>query len=108
MTQEQFNAMLEETGYPVAYDPFPREEEPSLPYITFNITRAQNFYADNMVYYSRPIADVTLLTVIKSPEKEKVLTDVLDNNGITWNKIDEAFEDDESASVYAGFFEVYL
>jgi hypothetical protein len=107
MTLENVITILEQTGYPVAYDHFPRAV-PSIPYIAVTVTGTDNVYGDNGVYKQVMGFQIELCTEIKSPEQEKVLTDVLDANGICWQLLSEAYDADDGVySLLYNFSEVY-
>lgn len=108
MTLGEMLAILEETGYPVAYDHFPKESPPTAPYIALTIPYTDNFYAENKVWKQIARGDIELCTEIKNPQAEKKLTDILDSHNITWQKVSEDFiEDDGVFSIFYEFKEVY-
>ena len=51
MTHEEVKALVEEMGLPYAYDHFAEGESPNPPFICFLYPKAENFGADNLVYY---------------------------------------------------------
>lgn len=108
MTLEEMLTMLEETGFPVAYDHFSTEAPPTVPYIALTIPYTDNFYAENRVWRQIAYCDVELCTEHKDTEAEKKLTDVLDSHNITWQKTSEDFiETDGVFSIFYEFKEEY-
>lgn len=109
MTLQSMIAMLEETGYPVAYDHFPREDQPDVPYIALRFPYSENYFSDDRVYKQLVYAEIELCTRIKDTTAEKKLKDVLNNHHITWQKTSEDFieGDDEVFSVYYEFKTIY-
>lgn len=100
-------SMLEETGYPVAYDHFPVDSPPTVPYIALTLPNSNNFYADNTVRQEIVHCTVELCTEKKDPLVEKTLTDVLNSHGIPWQKTSEEFiENDKLFSIFYEFEEV--
>lgn len=100
--------LLEQTGFPVAYDHFPTESPPTVPYIAITIPYTNNFYAENQVMVQIAHWDIELCTEIKDPKAEKALTDILDSHNITWQKTSEDFiEDDGVFSIFYEFEEEY-
>lgn len=108
MTLKEMIAMLEETGFPVAYGHFPKEAPPTVPYIALTIPYTDNFFAENKVWKQIAYGDIELCTEHKDTEAEKKLTDVLNSHNITWQKTSEDFiEDDGVFSIFYEFEEVY-
>lgn len=108
MTLQDIIEMLEETGYPVAYDHFPKDAPPATPYIAFTIPYTDNFYSDNIVYQQIIYGEIELCSATKDTAAEKKLTDVLDSHGIAWQKASEEFIDDDGLySIFYDFKEVY-
>ena len=108
MTLSDMISMLEQTGFPVAYDHFPTESPPTIPYIALTIPYTNNFYAGNMVWKQIAHCDVELCTEIKDTQAEKALTDILNSHNITWQKTSEDFiEDDGVFSIFYEFEEEY-
>ena len=54
MTLEELAGMLEETGFPFAYDHFAEGESPDPPFICYLLPGSDNFSADGRVYPSIP------------------------------------------------------
>ena len=78
----------------VTYYAWPVGEAPSLPFLCYVETGADNFGADNKVYYSARRIDVELYTQNKSSNDEALVDAALTNAEIFWSK-DEEFLDDE-------------
>ena len=65
MTLAQFAALLKTAGYPVALGHFPTTAPQTPPYVVYITPQADNFAADNRVYYSTPLVQVELYTANK-------------------------------------------
>lgn len=108
MTLSDMISILEETGFPVAYDHFPVESPPTVPYIAVTLPYTDNFYAENKAWKQFAIWNIELCTAVKDPQAEKALTDILDSHNITWQKTSEDFiEDDGVFSIFYEFEEEY-
>ena len=81
--------ILNGSGYEAAYDHF--LSSPGLPYILFRRDMSDNFFADNCVYERVNHWNVILCTEKKETETERTLEAVLDEAGICWQVIDEAY-----------------
>ena len=108
MTLKEIITMLKQTGYPVAYDHFPRAV-PAIPYIAVSMTGTDNVFTDNGVRKQIMGFQVELCTEIKDPAQEKILTDILDANNICWQLTSEAYVPDDGVySLIYNFTEVYI
>ena len=86
MTIEQLAAMLQETGIPFAYDHFAEGESPEPPFICYLLPGSDNFAADGRVYFKINEVRIELYTDKKDVSVEKQVEDVLDGQGIFYNK----------------------
>lgn len=86
MTVEQLAAMLKSTGIPFAYDHFAEGESPEPPFICYLLPGSNNFAADSRAYFKINEVRVELYTDKKDASVEKAVEDVLDNQGIFYNK----------------------
>lgn len=86
MSLEQLSQILKLTGFPVAFQSFPKKEAPAMPYICYSAPEVNNFYADGIVYYSFTRITVELYTVTRDMDVEKKVESVLTTNGISWTK----------------------
>ena len=86
MTIEQLAAMLQETGIPFAYDHFAEGESPEPPFICYLLPGSDNFAADGRVYFRINEVRIELYTDKKDVSVEKQVEDVLDDQGIFYNK----------------------
>ena len=86
MNFEEITAMLDETGYPVAYDHFTEGKAPNPPFIVFLFPRSNNFSADGKVYERINELDIELYTDLKQPDVEAQVEAVLDKHEIFYNK----------------------
>ena len=76
----ELKAMLEQLGYPVAYDHF--NTETSTPFIVFRRYTSNNFFADGKVYKKINHFYVELYTNKKDIELENALENLFDENCI--------------------------
>lgn len=83
---EEIVKILEETGLPFAYDHFVEGECPDPPFICYLVPNSDNFAADGKVYYKINETHIELYTDCKDLSAEQKLEDVLDANGIYYEK----------------------
>lgn len=91
-------AILDETGYPVAFSSFSSEgstQAPALPYIIVMDPSSDNMFADNTVYVQIDEYRVELYAEHKSTAIEKVLEDVFKTYEIPWNKDSDYIESEK-------------
>ena len=86
MKFEEITAMLDETGYPVAYDHFTEGEAPDPPFIVFLFPKSNNFSADGKVYQRIDELNVELYTDVKQPELEARLEAIFDDHELFYEK----------------------
>ena len=85
MELTEFAALLGTLPYPVARDEFPKEINPTMPYITYSVTGTDNFKADNKVYQKVRKADISIYSAGCADEgAQTALEELLDNNDIPW------------------------
>ncbi len=77
MTLSEVTELLKKTGLPVAYESFPENEAPSLPFICYINPEDNNFAADGKVYHSSKVIHVELYTEKRDLEIEKAVEAVL-------------------------------
>ncbi len=94
MTHIEIIEMMEEIGLPYAYDHFAEGESPKPPFICFLYPVAQNFGADNVVYYSCNDLDIELYTDEKNPSLEAEIEEILTEHELYYEK-SEAWIDSE-------------
>lgn len=82
MTLEELAGMLEETGFPFAYDHFAEGESPDPPFICYLLPGSDNFSADGRVYFRISEVRIELYTDRKDPGAEALVETVLDDAGI--------------------------
>lgn len=78
--------LLEESGFPFAYDHFAEGESPDPPFICYLMPASDNFSADGRVYFKADEVHIELYTDKKDPEAERKLEDLFDTSGIFYNK----------------------
>lgn len=86
MTLEQLSHVLKSTGYPVAFQSFPKKDAPAMPYICYSAPEVNNFYADGIVYFSFTRISVELFTPLRDLAVEGKVESALTANGISWTK----------------------
>ena len=86
MTVEELAEMLEETGFPFAYDHFAEGESPDPPFICYLLPGSDNFSADGRVYFRISEVRIELYTDRKDSGAEALVETVLDDAGIFYNK----------------------
>lgn len=86
MTHEEVKALVEEMGLPYAYDHFAEGESPDPPFICFLYPRAENFGADNLVYYHFNRLDIEVYTDYKDPDMEANIEGVLTAHELYYEK----------------------
>lgn len=94
---------LKETGFPVAYSHFRKEDPPTIPYVVVTMGDTNNFFADDSVFDSVETFEIECCFEKKNPQQEKILTDKLDELGVTWQKTSEEYIYDDG--VYSIFYE---
>lgn len=93
MTAEQLKQILDETGYPVAYDHFEQAQE--APFLLFAMPYTNNVFADDKVLKVRNRWNVYLATEKKDIAAEQTIENVLDSHIIAWNKSESYIEDEK-------------
>jgi hypothetical protein len=108
LTLEELAAILQSTGFPVAYSHFVQSENnplPEPPFIVYLVAYSSNFGADNSVYYEIRNVQIELYTDTKSIETEHVLEEVLNNNEIVYQSTESYIE---SEQLFQKIYEVRL
>lgn len=78
--------ILNETGIPFAYDHFAEGESPEPPFLCYLLPGSNNFAADGKVYHKINEMRLELYTDKKDLITEQKVEDVLDLQGIFYNK----------------------
>lgn len=99
MTYEKLTAILTQfqtaTGIPFAYYEF--KEAPTTDcYIAYYEDEANQFAADNIVYFTDKHFIVELYTPTKKPDTEKILTDLFEASEVYWRTGPQAKIDSEN------------
>jgi hypothetical protein len=105
---QELAAILQQTGFPVAYSHFVESENsplPEPPFIIYFVAYSSNFGADNHVYYQIRNIQIELYTDQKDFETERILEEVLNNNELVYQST-EAFI--ESEQLFQKIYEVRL
>lgn len=106
MTLEEFRAILEQTGFPVAYSHFIESENnplPALPFVIFHVTSSSNFSADNVTYLQMQNVDIELYTDRKDLEAENKLEALFIENEIPFASLEAYIE---SENMFQKIYEV--
>lgn len=107
MTLEEFGALLQTSGLPVAYEAFPAEgiDEngeayhcPDMPFITYQMTRTNNVAADSKVWKKVKEIQVDLFTIAKDETSEETLEAVFDAADIFWESV-QSYDDNERCHI---------
>lgn len=101
MTVQEIQNVLEQTGFPVAYDVFPTEETPQLPFIVYSSLYSNNTAGDNVVYKAIDHIEVVLYTQGKDPQAEEKVENVL--NFTFWTKTEDYFDDEKLTQIVYEF-----
>lgn len=99
MSLSEFVSLLETTGYRVAFEAFPEENAPEMPFITYYTPNTENSFADNKVLLEVMEIEVSLWTNKKDETAETLVKQVLNNNEIPWDYTCESHEDEHCIEV---------
>lgn len=94
MTLSELNTLLLTTGLPVAYQAFPVDHAPAMPFVVYQETGSDNFGADNIVYVSAMRIQIDLFCSKKSRFTEITLENILTGAGIFWER-ESGYDDTE-------------
>lgn len=92
MELKEIIEMLGGLGLPLAYHHFAEGESPEPPFLIYLIPGSHNFSADGTVYFKVKQLDVELYTDKKDIVLEEKLEDVLDRQGLFYNKTESYIE----------------
>ena len=95
--------MLEEAGFPFAYDHFTEGESPDPPFICYLTPNSDNFAADGKVYYKINEIHIELYTDFKDLSAEQKLEDALDAYDIYYEKSETWIESEKLYEVLYTF-----
>ena len=95
--------MLEEAGFPFAYDHFAEGESPDPPFICYLTPNSDNFAADGKTYYKINEIHIELYTDCKDLSAEQKLEDVLDAYDIYYEKSETWIESEKLYEVLYTF-----
>lgn len=100
---EELLQILSETQIPFAYHHFAEGESPEPPFICYLLPGSNNFSADGKVYYKMNEVHIELYTDLKDLAVEQQLEDVLDEQGIFYNKSETWIESERLYEVLYTF-----
>ena len=92
---DELLAIVQEIGYPNAYDHFVEGEAPELPYILYLVPESNNFAADNYAYFKVNEVHIELYTDRKDLTAEQKVEAVLDRHGIFYNRSETWIESEQ-------------
>ena len=87
--------VVQEIGYPNAYDHFAEGEVPELPYILYLVPESNNFAADNYAYFKVNEIHIELYTDRKDLTAEQKVEAVLDRHGIFYDRSETWIESEQ-------------
>lgn len=105
MTLADLYTVLTGVKLPVAYQAFPADQAPEMPFIIYLELGSNNFGADNIVWHSATRIEVDLLCKIKNRTLEETLETSLTTAGIYWER-ESDHDDDEDCFVTRYNFEL--
>ena len=94
MTSTEIATMIASIGLPSAYNHFPDQAAPALPFICFYYDQPNNFVADNKTYQKVVALTIELYTANKDLTSESAVENVLAANELPYRK-SETFIDSE-------------
>lgn len=103
MVMAEIEKLLDSVGVEYRYHHFETEEAVNPPFICWLNRRSDNFSADGKVYHKVESLDIELYTDTKNPDLEGKIEELLDNNGIFWNKTEVYIE---SENMYEVLYEM--
>lgn len=79
-------AALEQGGFPVAFEAFPKEQLPQLPYAVYKTPRLNVLYADGVTYYASQNVELFVYASRKSEQVEEKLREILFGVPVAWSE----------------------
>lgn len=96
MTFEEINEIVKSFGMPSAYYQFDANgDDQQLPFVVFYFPNSDNFSADNIVWKNIEQLNIEFYSANKDFAKEKEIEDILNENGLFWDK-SESYIDSEN------------
>jgi hypothetical protein len=99
MTLEAFKALLDTTGYPVAYRKFSRESKPKKPFICYQYAYSTDQMGDNRNLFSCGRVRAELYTERKDPAAEAKVESILRAVSIPYRKFESWIEEEQMQQV---------
>lgn len=93
MTLSELHAILEATGFPVAYSHFKTKPQP--PFIAYSVAYSSNLTADNYVYKKVLNVDIELYTDKKDLMAENKLETLLNSNKLPFQTVENYISDEK-------------
>ena len=98
LTLEIIKETLEKkTGIPVAYHHY--EDAHAFPYIAYEVTEQDNYFADGVVYAEVVTVQVDLYTKTKNPQLERKVKDALSELDLAWTSRETAVQEENCYAV---------
>ena len=104
MELKDIYGLLKEVKIPIAYDHFDSDKDIKPPFVAYREKIPDVFKADNKNYASFLKCEIELVTDKKDVVLERKISDLLDNNSISYEKNDEIW--DENEKIYHIFYEI--
>lgn len=79
----------------VAYRAFPEDENPKLPYLTYEENNTNNLFADNKAYVERSSYTISLVEAYRDRAVEQQIEEKLNEHNIAWNRYPEWIEEEK-------------
>nr|WP_040832029.1 hypothetical protein [Streptococcus ictaluri] len=95
--------LIQEIGFPFAYDHFAEGESPSPPFLIYLLPQSHHFGADGKVYHKIEEVRLELYSDRKSLELEQQVETVLDTHGIFYAKSEVWIESEKLYEVLYTF-----
>lgn len=99
------DALEQYTGLPVAYHHY--EDAHAFPYIVYEVTDHDTFFADSVVYYDIATVQVDLYTKTKSPQLERKVKDALSSLDLAWTSQETTVQEENCVAV-SFFFTTHI
>lgn len=93
MTIQELKALLDTTGYPVAYNHF--NSAPTVPFIVYRLPSENGFDADNVVYHNISDVEIELYTNKKDLQAEEKLRTLLFDNELPFVSFETYIESEK-------------
>ena len=100
---EKLLSILSQINIPYAYDHYAEGEAVNPPFICYLLPDSNNFSADGGVYFKANVVHIELYTDYKDLSVEQQIEDVLDANGIFYDRSETWIESEKLYEVLYSF-----